>query len=365
MQPDKINSSKPIAWSFNKLNEDERKVELYLYGELTNEDWGFNDNTVSVNAVQKILQEAKGKELILHINSVGGSSIAGYAIYSLLKQHDKKIITIIDGVCFSAATMIALAGDTVKISPAGLFMIHNHMVNTQGDSEYLRKTADDLDKIASVSQEIYAKKTGKSVDEIKQLMNAETYFTATEAVDAGFCDEILGDISKIAQLETVNNQLFIGGVNITNFKNKFPNNFFNGVKNMPEPINQATNLVAFSLSELKQQHPDVYNQAIAEERKRLQEIEEIAVAGYENLVNLAKYEGMSAGEFAIALAKAQKDQQKNQVQNYLNQVNDSGVNNVNAMAIPSSVANNVENSTEDKELATYRSVAQRFFNKGE
>lgn len=358
----KTNQPAGQSWFFNSGMQNETSAELYFYGDVSNTDYSsWSDDGIFTNQVRQTLQEVRGKDLTIHINSYGGDVYGGYAIYSLIKQHDKKVTAVIDGVAMSAASVIALAADEVQMSEAGIFMIHNVWTVAMGDSSALREKAEHLDKLGSIANDIYARKTGKSAEEIQQLMDNETFMTAEEALAYGFIDSIISDKLPV---QMSGDKLILGGVDVTEFKDKLNlaklsvqsppvvNSIFNqpflGVKpvennnqtQQPATAQQpATNPAGFSLTELKSQHPDVYQAAIDEERLRLQGIEELSVSGFEDLVMKAKFsEPMTPGDFAIALNKAQKDKNLLIQQQYLNQVQASGVNNITGDGITNSTS---------------------------
>lgn len=129
-------------------------------------------------------------ELHIHINSPGGYVTEGYAMYNFLARHPAKKITYNDGLAASMASLLFLAGD-VRIMPRNsLLMIHNPWGGINGDAEELRKEAALLEKMQNQIARAYADATLLTIDEISALMDAETWFTAEEAVEAGFADQV-------------------------------------------------------------------------------------------------------------------------------------------------------------------------------
>ena len=125
-----------------------------------------------------------------HINSPGGDVFEAAAIYQLLAQHKATVETHIDGMAMSAATVIALAGDSVAMAENGLFMIHDPMVMAYGNKSEILKVVEVLDKVTETIVGVYVAKTGDTVEAMRALMTAETYFTAAEAKAAKFVDSI-------------------------------------------------------------------------------------------------------------------------------------------------------------------------------
>lgn len=159
-------------------------VHLYVYDVI--DAW----YGASAAALVTALTGAAGKTVHLHINSPGGDVFEARAMSAALVAHDGKVVAHIDGVCASAATYLALAANEVRMVQGALFMIHNSWSMAFGNKSDLRSTADLLDKIDGQIAQDYATKTGKPVDDIAALMDAETWFTPEEALAAGFIDAI-------------------------------------------------------------------------------------------------------------------------------------------------------------------------------
>ena len=139
------------------------------------------------------LGEVSAKTIKVRLNTPGGSVFDGVAIFNALRQHPARIEAHIDGLAASIGSIIALAADSVEMAKNAYFMIHNPWTLTIGDSAELRKTADLLDKIGGTLVQTYQDKTGASDEQVTAWMNNETWFTAQEALEAGFIDEITGD----------------------------------------------------------------------------------------------------------------------------------------------------------------------------
>ena len=164
----------------------------------------FNDiGTFGVSAQSFVeeIKEYEGKELAIHINSLGGEVFDGMAIYSIIQRRKAKTTVYIEGIAASIASVIALAADEVIMSENSLLMIHNAWGGTQGDASEMRKQADVLDKITNEIAEIYVKKTNLPYDEIIRLMSEETWLTAEEAVALGFVDSISEPIKVAAKYD--------------------------------------------------------------------------------------------------------------------------------------------------------------------
>ena len=135
----------------------------------------------------------ENEELKVIINSPGGDVQAGQEIYSILKDIKNPVTTNVQSMAASAASMIAMAGDTVKMSPVALLMIHNASTCTSGDYRDMQHTADVLQTVNTAIMQAYIAKTGKSEDELKAMMDRETWLTANQCLENGFADEIIRD----------------------------------------------------------------------------------------------------------------------------------------------------------------------------
>lgn len=167
-----------------ETNDADKSAELYIFGDITSYPW--YEDEVSAYGLVKQLQDMDVEHIKVHINSYGGEVKEGLAIYNALKDSKMKVTTICDGFACSAASVVFMAGDERIIKEASLLMIHNAWTFVRGDSNALRKQADDLEKITQASVNAYKSKATISEDEIKELMNNETWITAKEAVEYGF-----------------------------------------------------------------------------------------------------------------------------------------------------------------------------------
>lgn len=147
--------------------------------------WG-----ASAKMMIEALAGAGGKNIELHINSPGGDVFEGRAMAAAIVNYAGKVTAHIEGMCASAATYVALAADEVRMMEGSLFMIHNSWTMAWGDKSELRTTADLLDKIDGTIIADYMRKTGASAEQVVEWMNATTWFTAQEALDAKFIDQI-------------------------------------------------------------------------------------------------------------------------------------------------------------------------------
>lgn len=144
-----------------------------------------------VTAPKDILFPEDNSEVTLEINSPGGDVYAGAEIYTKLRAYEGKVTANIVGMAASAASVIAMAGDHVAISPMGQMMIHNASAGITGNAADHKHLADVLDGVSAQIADSYAARSGKSAVDFQALMAKETYFTAKEAVEQGLADEIM------------------------------------------------------------------------------------------------------------------------------------------------------------------------------
>lgn len=165
-------------------NQTETSCDLYFYGDIVSSWWGAWDDTDQYpEAVRDFLNDAKGKDLNIHINSGGGSVFAGITIYNMIKNHLGNKIVYIDGVAASIASVIALAGDKVIMNTGSSFMIHKPSSWISGNSDDMRKCADDLDVIQECIMQVYKENLNEGIDikTIEDMVNAETWLTSEQA----------------------------------------------------------------------------------------------------------------------------------------------------------------------------------------
>lgn len=332
-------------WNFVP-NQEENTAELVLYGEISDYSW-YGDEITPKEFNKELQALGAVDEIIVRINSGGGDVFAAVAIYTCLKEHKAKIAVKIDGWCASAATIIAMAGDTIEISVGGIFMIHDPMAGILGyyNASELKKIADELETIKQSIVNCYMTVTDKSEDEIKNLMADETWFTGEEAVQAGFCTAVLftdvqTEIEDMERIIVNSVPIDIQGFHtvpkeLLNCKSSYnKNNQNNGKEDMK-----------LTLEEFKKNYPDVAHAykneimantkgtqqttAVEAERERIKAIDEMTLPGYENLANQAKYEKpITAEAFAMQMIAEQKKLGNTFLNNREEDIKNSNMNNV-------------------------------------
>ena len=167
-------------------NKTDKEATIYIYDEI---GWFGVEATDFV----KDLNDIKAETIHVRLNTPGGNVFDGTAIANAIKQHKSKTVVHIDGLAASIGSIIAIAGDETIMADNAFFMFHEAWSFVIGNAEGLREEAELLDKIDGVLAKAYANKTGKKQDEIKELMNAETWLTAEEALEMGMIDGIEED----------------------------------------------------------------------------------------------------------------------------------------------------------------------------
>lgn len=177
---------------YYQLVKNDASADLYIFGDICAWAWPELGEQSGVTIVNQ-LKELDVDTINVHINSYGGDVAEGLAIYNVLREHKAQIVTICDGFACSAASVVFMAGDRRVMQPASLLMIHNAWTVAMGNAAQLRKTADDIETITQGSVEAYKKVATISEEEIKALMDAETWILPKDAVEYGFATEIDDD----------------------------------------------------------------------------------------------------------------------------------------------------------------------------
>ena len=333
-------------WQFLMNYSSPKEITLLIYGEIgTDEFW---DDVTDKKFVEELESYTELEKINVRINSPGGILFSGAAIANCLQQHSAEVHAYIDGLCASAATLIACAADKVYMPLNGMYMIHNPAAyGAGGDSNQLRKTADKLDVLREGVIAVYQNKVGEKLtkEEITNLLDEETWMTAVEAQEKGFIDEIIE-----IKIDTVLNKTQLNVNNLDFDMGKYKNfiqyyNKINEIKaaektekkgifkkildlftidkqiedakieNSGEKTENEKEEEIMTKAELKEKYPEVYNQVFNEgaetERGRIQELEKLTtVANTEagkNIINKAKFEEIkNAGEVAVLLLSSEE-----------------------------------------------------------
>ena len=179
---------------------DSNEAEVFIYGDIGESFWG--DGITADAFVNQLNALPKSVENItVRMNSPGGDVWDGYTIHSALSRHPAKVTVEVDGLAASSASIIAMAGDTIRMGEASMMMIHRASMGTGGNADDLRKDADLLDKVDGQIAEVYSRRSGRDLADVQALLSEETWFTGQEAVDAGFADEVTDQLATAARWE--------------------------------------------------------------------------------------------------------------------------------------------------------------------
>lgn len=311
-------------WKF-KAEASKDAAELMVYGDIG--EWLDVDSREFTQQLRAITASL----INVRINSGGGSVFTAQAILSSLRRHPAEVRVYIDGLAASAASVIAMAGDTVVMPSNAMMMIHNPLTWVGGEAEDMRKMADTLDKVRDGIVAAYQQKTLLEESRIIELMDAETWMTASEAVELGFADEIEQGHRIAASLNDGN--MVINGLTIDATRYGNMPSIVQHMDQAQQPSNSNTTGDSagdqpeepkepkpMNLEQLKAEHPDLYAAVLAEgeeagktqERARIQAIEDMALKGHEDLIAQAKFENaISAEALAVQIIKAEREKSSN------------------------------------------------------
>ena len=212
-------------WNFIRDETAPDARVLRLEGTIAEESW-FDDDVTP--ALFKADLNAGSGPITVWINSPGGDCVAAAQIYNMLMDYPGDVTVKVDGIAASAASVIAMAGTRVLMSPVAVMMIHNPLTFALGDSEEMRKAIQLLDEVKESIINAYEIKTGLSRTRLSHLMDAETWMNANKALELGFCDEILFQPEKAAESAPTDSYLFS--------RRAVANHLLDKVKaSMPEP----------------------------------------------------------------------------------------------------------------------------------
>jgi ATP-dependent Clp protease protease subunit len=171
-------------------------AEIFLY-DVIGQDW-FGEGCTAKKLRDELAGVDSGERLLVRINSPGGLVFEAATMMAMLAEHKGGVDVQIDGLAASAASYIAMVGETIAITAGGMMMIHDPWSIVMGDARDMRAEAELLDKIAVNLVDAYARKSGKPTDEIRSAMLAETWYTADEAIDFGLADEKIETVAAKA-----------------------------------------------------------------------------------------------------------------------------------------------------------------------
>lgn len=338
-------------WKFRNLAGDDEKAELLLYGDIAERSW-WDDAATPKKFAEDLAALGAVKEITVYINSGGGDVFAAQAIGNMLERNSATVIAHIDGLCASAATIVACHADKVVAAADASYMVHPP---SMGVCDYL--TAEDmrnclkaLDTIRGNIVALYAKKTGKSEDECGTWMDETNWWTAAQAKENGFVDEV-DDEETDTVVENRNGMLFVNSIGMglpfdkapdfvkSRMGAKTPGGFSNATNNPGQTGTQEEEAMEIkNKDDLMKAYPDMVNEvrkdaaidAINRERARIKDIQDMTLPGMEQVMQDALYgeHPMDATAYAKEVAKAAKKQAQNHVAALHDDAKNSGANGV-------------------------------------
>ncbi|HCJ57500.1 MAG TPA: peptidase S14 [Clostridiaceae bacterium] len=338
-------------WNFVKNEENENDIELRISGEIADDEdvwlyeW-FGIPHASPNVFREELKKYKGKNIIVWIDSYGGSVFAGASIYNALKEHKGKVITKIDGKAMSAASVIAMAGYEIHMSPASIMMIHNPLGRIDwGEAKDMRKAADVLDEVKKTIINAYQLKTKQPRNKISEMMDNETFMSPKTAIKEGFADKVLY-VRANEPTELIENNFIFSRMAIQNSISGSMKKFLKVAKGnnlLDDNQMQQGNLIMLkSVNELREKCPDLVKQienaareaGAKAERSRIQDIEKISQSLAPELVNKAKFtEPIDAKELAFQAIQMDNGKNKKYLDDLKNDSAESGTDDVDSVPV--------------------------------
>lgn len=201
------------------VDNNDHTADLYIFGDIEDafstgieEAWNLDTGAVSGLSIVKDLQELDVDQINVHINSMGGYTSEGLAIYNVLKSNKAKVNTYCDGFACSAASVVFMAGDERIMGTASALMIHNAWAPAQGNAAQLQQQAAELEKISGIAANAYAEKVSISREELDAMLDGEnhegTWIAPQEAVDMGFATSIAAASTSTIANQSAQNQAF-------------------------------------------------------------------------------------------------------------------------------------------------------------
>lgn len=259
-----------------------KTIDIDIYGVVTNGKSRWDDDTGASNVIDQLRNLDETQDIVLHINSVGGEVSAGVSIYNRLRALRNKKSVIIEGLAASIASVIAMAGDEIHMALGSEMMIHNPSSYAFGEADDFEKAAESLRKTKESLIDIYEQRTGLSRDELATMMDNETWLTAKEAKEKGFCTSVDESLQMVACRKGTN--LIVNGLAFAQDE----------VRGLPIDIYQEEKGDIMTVEELREHHTDVYNaifnKGVEAERERIKALDGINNSARAEVVNKAKYE---------------------------------------------------------------------------
>lgn len=207
-------------WNMSASLSDDSILNMYVYGDIVTDSswfWGSEDDVVTREFIKDLNKHPNAKRINVYINSGGGEVFAAVEIAQQLKRHKAEVHTYVEGMCASAATLIAMAGDVRHMTISGLYMIHLPSSSVRGNKHNFAKGIEVLEKVEDIIRLTYKNKTNLTDEELSQMLDHETWLTAEEAYKYGFVTDIEEGTDEIDALikEVQNDVVAMNGVEFT------------------------------------------------------------------------------------------------------------------------------------------------------
>lgn len=189
--PQPIRKHAKIKPGFRAAVRADGVLEMLVYEDI-GMDWWDGGGVTAKTVKQQIDNAGIYSSILIRINSPGGDAFEGVAIHNLLKSTGKPLNVVVDGIAASAASIIAMCGTTIEMGHSAMMMIHNAWTFCMGNAADMTKMAETLGKIDGAIAQTYVDRTGKSMDDVRALMDAETWMSADECVEGGFATAMSG-----------------------------------------------------------------------------------------------------------------------------------------------------------------------------
>ena len=173
------------------IQQAERTADIYIFGDIV--PFAFFEGDVSAHSIVQQIQELDVDTIRVHIDSYGGAVSEGWAIYNALREHPAKIVTFGDGFVASAALYPFMAGDERYASNLSAYFFHQVMTGASGYAEDLRRAADEADILTEIGMAAFTERANITEEEVRQLMEAETWLSPQQALDYGIATAIVSD----------------------------------------------------------------------------------------------------------------------------------------------------------------------------
>lgn len=337
-------------WSVTNLASTE--AEIKLYGPITSgHSWFDNGDSVAANDFIKDLESLDGKNLTVRINSPGGDVFAAHAIHNQLLAYKGNVTVVIDGLCASAATIVAVAGKKIIMPSNALFMIHNPAIGLDDyyGAEELNKVLNALKGVKDSIIAAYRKRCKVSDVEISKMMDAETWMGAQECLDKGFIDEIDGTVEAVRN----GNSLVINSltVDLSGYKNLASiKNHVKEADNMPDKVNTLVDkaISFFDSFTNKPTASKPANAADAVPVDNAQTVADAVAAERQRVADLEAYDTKDNAIVAAMIAQAKQNGQSiDQIKPYLDTVEKNSGNGKAKDLVKDMIKDNKESGVDD------------------